>query len=295
MTASSRSHGVETPTLLVALVIHTAWLALTWWHAALPLSVLIAGGGCVMAWHGSLQHETIHGHPSSRQWLNAFVGGIPLALWLPYAVYRRTHLAHHRTPSITDPLGDPESRYLSGREGRLAVRITQLEASLAGRMLLGPVFTVGRFLAGEAGRAVEQPGIVVRDWLPHLVGVAAILMWLDYCDLAIGRYILFFVYPGMALTLLRSFAEHRAAPRPGQRVAIVENAGLFGLLFLNNNLHAAHHRAPGLAWYRLPAFHARHRAALLARNGGLLYNGYGEVAARFFLRPHDRLVHPDHG
>ena len=72
-----------------------------------------------------------------------------------------------------------------------------------------------------------------------------------------GRYLLLFVYPGTSLTLLRSFAEHPAATEPGHRVAIVERAGPFSLVFLNNNLHAAHHRAPGIAWYRLPDFHRR--------------------------------------
>lgn len=289
-----RPRGVEAPTLLVAVLLHGGWLALTWWHAALPAWALAAGGGWLVAWHGSLQHETIHGHPTSRRWLNALVGGVPLALWLPYAVYRRTHLAHHRTESITDPRDDPESRYLSGRERRGALLLGTLEATLLGRMLLGPPLAVGRFLAGEAARGIRAPRRVARDWLPHLAGVAAVLLWLRCCGFGIERYILLCVYPGMALTLLRSFAEHRAAALPGHRVAIVEHAGPLALLYLNNNLHAAHHRAPGLAWYDLPAFHARHRAALLAENGGLAYRGYGEVAARYLLRAHDRLVHPDH-
>ncbi len=292
---SARTRGVETPTLLVAALVHGGWLTLTWWHAALPAWALVAGGGWLVAWHGSLQHETIHGHPTSRPWLNALVGGLPLSLWLPYAVYRRTHLAHHLTAAITDPLDDPESRYLSGRAGRAALLLSRLEAPLLGRMLLGPPVTVGRFLAGEAARARRQPGVVARDWLPHLGGVAAVLLWLRCSGFGVGDYVLCCVYPGLALTLLRSFAEHRADPLPGRRVAIVEDAGPLALLYLNNNLHAAHHRAPGLAWYALPAFHARHRDALLAGNGGLVYRGYGEVAARFLLRPHDRLVHPDHG
>ena len=291
---ASRSRRFEAPTMLLALAIYAGWLALTWWHAALPIWALIAAVGWIVAWHGSLQHETIHDHPSSRQWLNALIGGVPLALWIPYAVYRRSHIAHHLTPWVTDPLDDPESRYLSGREGRLSHYAMRLEASLVGRMLLGPVFTIVGLLAEEGERSIRQPGAVLRDWLPHLVGVAIVLTWLHVCDLSIGRYILCFVYPGMALTLLRSFAEHRAAPLPGHRVAIVEDAGPLGLLFLNNNLHAAHHRAPGIAWYDLPAYYARNRAALLTENGGLLYRGYGDVFARFFLRPHDGLLHPDH-
>lgn len=295
MIVAPRRRRFEAPTLIVAALVHGGWLAFTWWHAALPAWVLVAGGGWMIAWHGSLQHETIHGHPTSRPWLNAIVGGVPLALWLPYAIYRRSHLAHHRTPAITDPLDDPESRYLSGQEGRWLVLLGRLEGALLGRMLLGPFVTVGRFLGQEFMRAFRCPGAVARDWLPHLTGVAAVLLWLRFCGFGVGRYVLIFVYPGLALTLLRSFAEHRADPLPGHRVAIVEESGPLALLYLNNNLHAAHHRAPGLAWYELPAFHARNRAALLRGNGGLVYRGYGEVAARFLLRPHDLLVHPDHG
>ena len=294
MSISRRMASLEAPTLLVALVIYGGWLALTWWHAVLPVWLLVAGGGWLVAWHGSLQHETIHGHPTSRPWLNALIGGAPLSLWLPYAVYRRTHLDHHRTPAITDPLDDPESRYLSGREGRVARLLGRAESSLPGRMLFGPPLAVGKFLIAEGKRALRTPAGVARDWLPHLFGVAAVLLWLRFCGFGIGGYVLACVYPGLALTLLRSFAEHRADPRPSHRVATIEHAGPLALLYLNNNLHAAHHRAPGLAWYRLPAFHIRHRGALLAANGGLVYRGYGEVASRFLLCPHDRLVHPDH-
>ena len=294
MRAASLAQSVERPTLIVAALIYGGWLALTWWHATLPIWALVAGGGWLIAWHGSLQHETIHGHPTAWPWLNAFIGGIPLSLWMPYAVYHRSHVAHHCTPAITDPFDDPESRYLSGREGRAVRVLSVLEAPLIGRLVLGPVLTAGRFLASEARRTLREPGQTARDWLPHLAGVAAVLVWLHGCGFGIGRYLLLCVYPGMALTLLRSFAEHRADPLPERRVAIVEEAGPLALLYLNNNLHAAHHRAPGLAWYSLPAFHARNRASLLEENGGLLYRGYGAVAARFLLRPHDLLVHPDH-
>ncbi len=295
MSPPPRPHGLEVPTLFVAFLIHGGWLALTWWHAALPGWASVLAGGWLIAWHGSLQHETIHGHPSGRPWFDTLVGAVPLSLWLPYAVYRRTHLAHHRTAAITDPFDDPESRYLTGREGPAHRLLGQLEAPLLGRMLLGPFLTVARFLAAETRRARREPVIVARDWLPHLAGIAIVLLWLHVCGFGIGRYVLFCVHPGIALALLRSFAEHRADPAPSHRVATVEEAGPLALLYLNNNLHAAHHRAPGLAWYALPAFHARHRESLLADNGALVYRGYGEVAARFLWRPHDRLIHPDHG
>jgi fatty acid desaturase len=292
--ASPMARHYEMPTLILALIIHGGWLALTWWHALLGPWALAVAGGWVIAWHGSLQHETIHGHPTPHHWLNTLIGGVPLALWLPYAIYRRTHLAHHDSPAITDPFDDPESRYLTGRAHRGAILLGGLEASLLGRLLIGPLLIVGRFLGNEMLRVRRQPAATARDWIVHLCAVAAILSWLRLCGISPGRYLLLFVYPGTALTLLRSFAEHRAGREPDHRVAIVEDRGPLALLFLNNNLHATHHRAPGLSWYELPDFHRRHRAAIVAGNGGLLYRNFAEVARRYLLRPHDALVHPDH-
>jgi fatty acid desaturase len=97
----------------------------------------------------------------------------------------------------------------------------------------------------------------------------------------------------MALTALRSFAEHRADPGRNGRAATVERGGALALLFLNNNLHAAHHERPGLPWYRLPSYHRAERRRLLAE-GALIYGGYGEIVRRFAFRAHDALVHPDH-
>jgi fatty acid desaturase len=73
---------------------------------------------------------------------------------------------------------------------------------------------------------------------------------------------------------------------------VVEKAGLLALLYLNNNLHAAHHRAPAVAWFRLPGLYRRNRAEILRRNGGLVYQGYGEIVRRYALQPQDALIHP---
>jgi fatty acid desaturase len=293
-----RRYRLEWPTLALAVLIYGGWLATTWFHARLPGWLLLVVGGWLVAWHGSLQHETIHGHPTGHRWIDALIGAIPLSLWLPYGVYRRSHLAHHAAAMITDPFEDPESRYISaagpGALGWFRLICERIQAPLAGRLLFGPPVAIARFGVAETGRAMNDPATVLRDWIPHLVGVTLIVGWLDICGFRPGSYLLLFVYPGTALSLLRSFAEHRADPSPHRRVAIVERAGPFALLYLNNNLHAAHHRAAGLPWYRLPAFYRRHRTALLAANGGLLYRGYGDVARRFLFRAHDQLVHPVH-
>ena len=105
------TRAVEWPTAALAALIYGLWLAATYWHRDLPLWALPIVGGWTVAWHMSLQHEVIHGHPTKLRWLNNFIGVWPLALWLPYEVYRRTHLQHHNDARLTDPLEDPESNY----------------------------------------------------------------------------------------------------------------------------------------------------------------------------------------
>jgi fatty acid desaturase len=289
--------SVDWPTLALATLIHGGWLALTWWHALLPWWALTALGGWFVAWHGSLQHEIIHGHPTGHRRFDDPIASIPLSLWLPYPIYRRSHLDHHAAEVVTDPLEDPESRYRTAATGagaRFALWLDRCQATLAGRLLLGPAICVGRFAVDEAIRAARTPRAWFADWWRHLIGVAAVLLWLRLCGLPLAQYLAMFVYPGLALTLLRSFAEHRAGPTAARRVAVVESRGLLALLFLNNNLHAAHHWAASVAWYRLPALYRSRRAAFLASNGGLVYHGYRDIVRRYALRPHDDLVHPDH-
>ncbi|WP_260591582.1 fatty acid desaturase [Sphingomonas sp. TF3] len=290
-TAEAR-HGFDWPTALVAGTIYGAWSALTLWHDALPLPVLLLLGGWIVAWHGSLQHETIHGHPTSIPAINQAIGFVPLSLWLPYACYRRSHIAHHASPAITDPLADPESRYVDRHRG-VAWLAARLQSTLFGHMLIGPPIAIVRFLIDEGRRAALDPGAVLRDWVPHLGAVMLLLAWLDWVGLGLASYCAYFVYPGMALTALRSHAEHRADLTTPSRAATVERGGLLALLFLNNNLHAAHHARPGLAWYRLPAYHRRNRTQLIPP-GAVVYDGYGQILRRFALRSHDAPLHPTH-
>jgi fatty acid desaturase len=250
-------------------------------------------GGWLIAWQGSLQHETIHGHPTRWPLLNRAIGFAPLSLWLPYEAYRRSHLAHHATERLTDPSSDPESRYLVQDSGA-PVALSALQSTLLGRLLVGPLLEVGRFLLAEA-RALAQGDLTRRRiWGVHLLAVAVILGWLKLiCGMCVSDYLLLFIYPGIGFSLLRSFAEHRADDDPARRVATVEGAPVLGLLFLNNNLHATHHAHPGAPWWRLPGLYAAQRPQLIA-DGAPVYAGYSEVARRFLLRSHDRVQHPRH-
>ena len=288
--------AVEWPTLGLATMIYGGWLAATYWHAVLPWPLRIACGGWLVAWQSSLQHEAIHCHPTPWRRVNTAIAVWPLALWLPYALYRESHLAHHATERLTAPDDDPETHYRAlpaGPFARLDHALSVAASSLLGRLLLGPILLVARFLGKELCAIGRTPGRV-RVWGIHAALVAAVLLWITRtCHMALCDYVLAFVYPGAALTLLRSFAEHRAHPQARCRVAVVERAPLLGLLFLHNNLHALHHARPGLAWYRLPQTYRQVRSSLLEANGGLVYAGYREVVARFLLRAQDHVLHPE--
>lgn len=295
--AGTRKRAVEWPTLGVAAAIYGAFGLLTWYHALLPWWLLLPLGAYVVAWHGSLQHEVSHGHPTPWPWVNEALIFPSLWLWLPFRHYRDSHLTHHRDETLTDPLDDPESWYVTteawARMGRPHRALRLALNTLAGRLLLGPAYCVWRLACSELRLLASGAPGQARVWLPHLCGCLLVGGWVvGICGLSPVAYLLAFAYPGVSLTLLRSFLEHRAVQPVAARSVVVESGPAMALLFLNNNLHALHHAEPGLAWYRLPARYRACRKALLSENGGYLYRGYGEIAARYLLRPKEPTVDP---
>ncbi|HVH47337.1 MAG TPA: fatty acid desaturase [Labilithrix sp.] len=291
-----RPRFIEWPTLIVALLTYGGWGAVTLAAANHPW-VTMPLGAFLIAWHGSLQHETIHGHPTRSRVFNTLLGSLPLALWIPYGIYRDLHLAHHRTSSLTDPVDDPESFYVTAdewqRAGALRRAILRANTTLVGRLTLGPLVCVLGFFGTELRRVLKGDTRHVRAWLLHAIGVAVMLAWLELvCKLSLAQYLVMFVYPGIALTLLRSFAEHRPAPTNAHGIGIVEAGPITSLVFLNNNLHSVHHESPALPWYELPARYWPRRSEVLARNGGFVFVGYGAVFARFAFRAKDAPIHP---
>ena len=294
-----RAKTVEWPSLALCGCIYAAFAVLTWMHDRLPLLVVVAAGALLVAVQSSLQHEFIHGHPTPWRRLNRALASVPLSLWLPFESYRRSHLTHHRDEQLTDPLDDPESYYWTEAEWQALSRparwIVTAHSTLAGRLLLGPAWNVGRFLRAE-WRAIEAGDRQRRViWARHGLTTAGLLVWVvGICGVSPLLY-LGIVYAGTSVLLLRSFAEHRANDGIFERTAIVENSWLFGPLFLFNNLHAAHHERPLMPWYELPAWYRANRGRLLAENGGLVYDGYLDVVRRFLFTPHHVVVHPSLG
>ena len=78
----SRWQRTGAPTWAVAALAYGGWIALTLGYQAVPWWAMVPLAGSVMALCGSLQHETIHGHPTRWRWVNEALGWAPLWLWL---------------------------------------------------------------------------------------------------------------------------------------------------------------------------------------------------------------------
>jgi fatty acid desaturase len=200
---------------------------------------------------------------------------------------------HHATENLTDPGDDPESQYLSGSDwcdaGPVVRALRRCNMTLAGRLLLGP-WIVAAAVVKSLGR---QWALGRRRWSIVRFGVAdlAVLAVVWSTGLPLWQYVLGAAYLGTSLTLVRSYAEHRAVAE-GSRTAVVLGRGFWALLFLNNNLHVTHHRRPELAWYRLPAAHAASDADRVASDGAGLYRSYAEVFRRYLFHQVSSAVDP---
>ena len=297
MDGRGRRRGVEWPSVALCVGVYAGFLALTFFHARLPVLAVMALGAPLLTLQASMQHEFIHGHPTPWRRLNRALAGVPLALWLPFESYRMSHLVHHCDDALTDPFDDPESFYWTpqdwARLDAVSRGVVRFQTTLAGRLLLGPAWAVSRYLLSEGRALVAGHPVTRRIWAWHALTAGAVLVWVvGICGIDPLFYVFGLVYPSTSLLLLRSFAEHRAANGVFERTAIVENAPFLGFLFLYNNLHAAHHERPLVPWYELPDWYRSNRSRLAERNGDLVYDGYGEVARRFFLVPHDVSIHP---
>jgi fatty acid desaturase len=223
--------------------------------------------------------------------VNAAFGWAPLALWLPYEAYRETHLRHHRCKGakLTQPSLDPESHYLApgtlAAAGVVANALFSFNRTLLGRLTIGPFISVFRFWKGEIDRVrAGEPGRLAV-WARHLLSVGVVLLWIvGICRIPLGLYALLVVYPSIALGQLRSFAEHRAHADPRLRTNVVETNLVLSLLFLNNNLHVAHHAKPSMAWYALPgAWSAMKQNA--QEGGTIVRQGYRQLVRMNLFRP----------
>ena len=83
--------------------VYGAWGLAAAQARSLGAPLAIACLALAACWFMSVQHELLHGHPTRYRSLNRWLGLAPLAVWYPYDLYRRSHLAHHRDEALTQP------------------------------------------------------------------------------------------------------------------------------------------------------------------------------------------------
>ena len=296
--AESRNRPVEWPTYAALSVLWLGFGLLTFFHAGLPWWILTPAGAYLVAFHGSLQHEALHGHPTRSPLINELLVFPPLSLWIPYRRYRKLHLTHHRNDQLTDPVDDPESYYLDPQAWEttppLLKRLYTLNNTMLGRFILGPAIATVRFVLSEAKLIMGGDRDVLTAWLLHALGIAIVWLWVSVVSgMPFWIYVVTIAYWGNSITMMRSYAEHRAHDAPGCRVVIVESNPLVSLLYLNNNLHMAHHELPRLPWYKLPGYYRDNKERLLTENCAYLMKGYGEIAKHWLFKPKEPVAHPN--
>lgn len=242
------------------------------------------------AWHLSMQHEAIHGHPFRREWINDVIGSIPVTLWIPYLCFKKDHVEHHQS-DLTHPGLDNESYYVSPeaweRAGKLRRAAYWANRTILFRMFVWTIVSTVTYLWSKIrlmsrgdrqtwfAMAVHAAGLVVVVYLVR--SVAGMPLW----QFALGT-----TYGGRILNAIRPFPEHKYQPGVETRTAMVMAGSLMSLLMLNNNLHVAHHDAPGVPWYEYQSTARKTNAVERAREAGLLYEGgYAEVFRKFSFKP----------
>lgn len=296
--ATLRNLAPEWPTIGLIALVNVVIGILVWWHAVLPWWLIMPIGAYAAALHSSLQHEVLHGHPTRSRAINEWLVVFSPNMWLPYGRYRDTHLQHHNDAFLTDPDKDPESYYLLpevwARMPGLKRALFITNQTLAGRMIVGPAVSIVRFWHAEWRRMMRGDFSALSCWLKYFFACAVVVFLVTrVAGMPLWQYVLLIAYPAISLALVRSYCEHQAAEDIGERTIIVEASPFWSVLFLYNNLHVAHHSAPGLPWYKLPAYYEEERERLIAKNHGYCMRGYGEIFRRFFLKPKEPVPYPD--
>jgi len=293
---NSFTASFEWPTWLLILSVYGGWfLLMQYYHSlgpivALPLLIVV----CTL--HGSLCHELIHGHPTRITALNSLLGSVPLTLFLPYSIYRESHLTHHHDENITLPGKDPESYYCSaseyGRKSRPGKMFAWVNMTIAGRLLFNPaveILGLGK-LAFNTVKSGDTEALKI--WGIHLVSVGLLMLLIvQYFQVPWWHYLLI-AYFANSLTRIRSFYEHRARTTVSERTVLMEPCLFFRILFLNLNFHLAHHENPSIPWYQLGDYYHDHRSDLISRSGDFYYGGYRHWLLGHLFRPVDSPIHP---
>ena len=250
--------------------------------------------GVLGAWHLSMQHEVLHGHPFKNQFLNDVLGGIPVTLWIPYLAFKKDHHEHHLS-DLTNPALDNESYYVSQEQWDKAGKIRRAawtaNRTILFRMFVWTIVSTITYVLSVLKRAVRNEKSDRLAVALHVVGVVFVVYLVSLSSMPLWQFALGTTYGGRILNAIRPFPEHKYQSGVETRTAMIMAGRFMSLLMLNNNLHVAHHDEPGVPWYRYDKLMQRVNAVQRARDAGVLYEGgYAEIFRRFSFTPVDSPV-----
>ncbi len=299
MTTSTweKSELRETEWVTAGLIVacYILWLMALFWLTPLSLVLSVIVTGMLVAFHASLTHEVLHGHPFASRRLNEMTMFLPLNLMIPYNRFRDLHLAHHRDSNLTDPYDDPETNFVdpvvwADMSGWLRA-LLRFNNTLLGRITVGAAIGQIVFLRDEWRDARAGDRAIWLAWALHAAGAAIVLWAVIASPMPVWAYLIS-AYIGLSILKIRTFLEHRAHEKTRARTVIIEDRGPLAFMFLNNNLHVVHHMNPRAAWYQLPGIYRAARDRYQRVNEAYVYRSYGEIFRRYFFRAKDPVPHP---
>lgn len=283
-------------TLVIAVLVYGGWLATVFLHKQMPWWATFALLTWFGAWHLSLQHELVHGHPFRNSKLNAALASLSLTMWVPFLSFKRDHISHHNT-TLTHPELDTESYYSMPERwqhsGRFLRSIYWANRTIAFRLTVWSVFSTVQYFFADAWRAIRNVDNARSAWVLHIPGLIAVTYIVNnLAGMSVIEYLIGGVFASHSLNMMRSFAEHKTLGDESTRTAMIDAGRVMSLLMLNNNLHIAHHDEPSAPWYKVPEVAERLNAFERAQKIDALYKGgYGELLRRFTFKPYDQPVY----
>ena len=283
-------------TLVIAVLVYGGWLATVFLHKQMPWWATFALLTWFGAWHLSLQHELVHGHPFRNSKLNAALASLSLTMWVPFLSFKRDHISHHNS-TLTHPKLDTESYYSMPEQwqhsGRFLRSIYWANRTIAFRLTIWSVFSTVQYFFADAWRAIRNVDNARSAWALHIPGLIAVTYIVNnLAGMSMIEYLIGGVFASHSLNMMRSFAEHKTLGDESTRTAMIDAGRVMSLLMLNNNLHIAHHDEPSAPWYKVPEVAERSNAFERAEKIDALYKGgYGELLRRFTFKPYDQPVY----